>query len=186
MSAQQLPVNFELLDRLLWIDGDSSFDIKQLGKKFLTGEIKHQSELYVNDLTDEVKAFTQLTGKPLDIKRDVRSLDTSWNIPEEYKALSLNKIIFDKFAEKIKQDNISETRIESYIERIVTEFEIFKSRDMLDVLKTVVYIVDTFEANNVVWGTGRGSSCASYILYILGLHEVDSVKYKLDIREFFK
>ena len=183
---KQLPVNFELLDRLLWVDGDSSFDVKQLGKKFLTGEIKPVDELYVNELTEEVKAFTQLTGKKLDIKRGVRGLDTTWNIPEEYGSVSLNKVIFDKFAEKIKADGITEQDMEAYIERIVTEFEMFKSRGMLDVLKTVIYIVDTFEKNDIVWGTGRGSSCASYILYILGLHEVDSVKYELDIREFFK
>lgn len=183
---KQLPVNFELLDRLLWIDGDSSFDVKQLGKKFLTGEIKHTSDLYVNELTEEVKAFIQLTGKSLDIKRSVRELNTDWNIPEEYQAVSLNKVIFDKFAEKIRLDGIPESDMETYIERIVTEFEMFKTRNMLDVLKTVIYIVDTFEKNNIVWGTGRGSSCASYILYILGLHEVDSVKYELDIREFFK
>lgn len=182
----QLPVNFELLDRLLWIDGDSSFDVKQLGRKFLTGEISTTEDLYVNELTEEVKAFTQLTGKRLDIKRQVRSLDTSWNIPEQYSSISLSRFIFDKFAHKMKTDNIPEDRMDAYIDRIVNEFEMFKSRGLLDVLKTVIYIVDTFEKNDIVWGTGRGSSCASYILYILGLHEVDSVKYDLDIHEFFK
>jgi DNA polymerase-3 subunit alpha len=86
----------------------------------------------------------------------------------------------------MKTDNIPEDRMDAYIDRIVNEFEMFKSRGLLDVLKTVIYIVDTFEKNDIVWGTGRGSSCASYILYILGLHEVDSVKYDLDIHEFFK
>jgi DNA polymerase III alpha subunit len=38
----------------------------------------------------------------------------------------------------------------------------------------------------VLWGVGRGSSVASYCLYILGVHKVDSIKYELDIHEFLK
>jgi DNA polymerase III alpha subunit len=41
-------------------------------------------------------------------------------------------------------------------------------------------------SNNIVWGVGRGSSVASYVLYLLGVHKVDSIKYGLDIREFLK
>jgi DNA polymerase III alpha subunit len=40
--------------------------------------------------------------------------------------------------------------------------------------------------NNVVWGVGRGSSVASYVLYLLGVHKIDSLKYNLDIHEFLK
>jgi DNA polymerase III alpha subunit len=48
------------------------------------------------------------------------------------------------------------------------------------------YLVDTLRKNNVVWGVGRGSSVASYILYLIGVHKVDSIKYNLDINEFLK
>ena len=58
--------------------------------------------------------------------------------------------------------------------------------DMIPVLKAMKYIVDTLRANNVVWGVGRGSSVASYVLFIIGVHKIDSVKYKLPINEFFK
>ena len=57
---------------------------------------------------------------------------------------------------------------------------------MIPVLKTMKYVVDTLRANNVVWGVGRGSSVASYVLFIIGVHKIDSVKYKLPINEFFK
>ena len=50
----------------------------------------------------------------------------------------------------------------------------------------LIYFVDTLRANNVVWGVGRGSSVASYVLFIIGVHKIDSVKYKLPINEFFK
>jgi DNA polymerase III alpha subunit len=40
--------------------------------------------------------------------------------------------------------------------------------------------------NKIVWGVGRGSSVASYVLYLIGVHRIDSIKYDLDIREFLK
>jgi DNA polymerase III alpha subunit len=57
---------------------------------------------------------------------------------------------------------------------------------MVDVLKAMKYLVDTLRANNVVWGVGRGSSVASYALYLIGVHKIDSIKYNLPIEEFFK
>jgi DNA polymerase III alpha subunit len=42
------------------------------------------------------------------------------------------------------------------------------------------------KANNIIWGVGRGSSVASYVLYLLEVHRVDSMYYNLDIREFLR
>lgn len=70
--------------------------------------------------------------------------------------------------------------------RVAQELEMFEARNLLPVLRTLLYIVDTMKAHKIVWGVGRGSSVASYCLYLLGLHQVDSYKYDLDIREFLK
>ena len=40
--------------------------------------------------------------------------------------------------------------------------------------------------NSVLWGLGRGSSVASYVLYLLGVHRINSLYYDLDIKEFLK
>ena len=40
--------------------------------------------------------------------------------------------------------------------------------------------------NNLIWGVGRGSSVASYVLYLLGVHRIDSLHYNLDIAEFLR
>jgi DNA polymerase III alpha subunit len=50
----------------------------------------------------------------------------------------------------------------------------------------MIYLVDVMRENSVVWGVGRGSSVASYVLYLIGVHKIDSVKYNLDFKEFFK
>ena len=41
-------------------------------------------------------------------------------------------------------------------------------------------------ANQVLWGLGRGSSVSSYVLYLLGVHRINSLYYDLPIEEFLK
>jgi DNA polymerase III alpha subunit len=40
--------------------------------------------------------------------------------------------------------------------------------------------------NRIIWGVGRGSSVASYVLYKLGVHRIDSMYYDLDPQEFLR
>jgi DNA polymerase III alpha subunit len=53
-------------------------------------------------------------------------------------------------------------------------------------LRYLKYMVDTLRANNIVWGVGRGSSVASFVLYLLGVHRINSIYYNLDIAEFLR
>ena len=71
-------------------------------------------------------------------------------------------------------------------ERVSTELELYIQHGMFDLLYYLKYLVDTMRENNLVWGVGRGSSVASYVLYLIGVHKVDSIKYELDIHEFLK
>jgi DNA polymerase III alpha subunit len=70
--------------------------------------------------------------------------------------------------------------------RVDQELTLFVNHGMLDLLYYLKYLVDTMRGNNILWGVGRGSSVASYILYLLGVHKIDSIKYELDIHEFLK
>jgi DNA polymerase III alpha subunit len=71
-------------------------------------------------------------------------------------------------------------------ERVSLELELFIQHGMFELLVYLKYLVDTMRENNIVWGVGRGSSVASYVLYLLGVHKVDSIKYELNIHEFLK
>ena len=66
------------------------------------------------------------------------------------------------------------------------ELELFKKHDMVPLLRFLKFLVDSLRQNNILWGVGRGSSVASYCLYLLGIHKVDSIKYELSITEFLK
>jgi DNA polymerase III alpha subunit len=69
---------------------------------------------------------------------------------------------------------------------VEAELELFTARNLTDILRLLIHIVTILRKNNVVWGVGRGSSVASYCLYLLGVHRVDSIRYDLDIKEFLK
>ena len=75
---------------------------------------------------------------------------------------------------------------EEQINRVNEELDLFIQHGMLDVLFYCKYLVDTMREHNIVWGVGRGSSVASYVLYLIGIHKIDSIKYELSIREFLK
>jgi DNA polymerase III alpha subunit len=103
------------------------------------------------------------------------SIDSAhWFIPEEYRTMD----ILDWLYQRCPTPEIRE--------RVVEELRLFAKYNMIPMLKTMKYVVDTLRANNVVWGVGRGSSVASYVLHIIGVHKIDSIKYNIPIEEFFK
>jgi DNA polymerase III alpha subunit len=71
-------------------------------------------------------------------------------------------------------------------QRVNQELELFIKNGMYDLLHVMKYVVDTLRENNIVWGVGRGSSVASYVLHLIGVHKIDSIKYNIPIEEFFK
>jgi len=118
----------------------------------------------------------------------------SWKTPES------NETAIEDFDQKNQSqwfmpDEYKNMDIEAYLvyvcpkqnyQRLIEELQEFRSRNMLNLLRWLKYFVDTCRKNNVIWGVGRGSSVSSYVLYLLGIHKIDSIKYKLDYREFLR
>ena len=100
-----------------------------------------------------------------------------WFIPEYYKTLDVEEHI----ANCLPKDTTPEA-----LKRISIELEMYRTRNLYPILQVLIYIIDTMRKHDIVWGVGRGSSVASYVLYILGIHKIDSLKYNLDIKEFLK
>jgi len=98
---------------------------------------------------------------------------SQWFIPKEYQLIDIEAFLVDRCPEQ-------------NLDRMLQELELYRTHDLIPVLRAMKYVVDTLRNNNIVWGVGRGSSVASYVLFIIGIHKIDSVKYKLPITEFFK
>jgi DNA polymerase III alpha subunit len=71
-------------------------------------------------------------------------------------------------------------------QRVQEEYLLFEKKKFVKVLQFLIYFVDTLRANNIVWGVGRGSSVASFCLFLIGVHKINPLLYDLDIREFLR
>jgi DNA polymerase-3 subunit alpha len=98
-----------------------------------------------------------------------------WFMPENYKNLDIEHEIITL----CPPWDPNHTRVEE-------ELTEFRQRNMLDLLRWLKYFVDTARSNNIVWGVGRGSSVSSYVLFLIGVHKIDPIKYNLDWREFLR
>ena len=147
----------------------------------------HEFNVYdtmlVESRSEEIQQLENQIGfkflEPYDTHFEVSDYDFAaqqlWNMPDEYKTMDIEQWL----REQTPPWDPQSTRLEE-------ELEAFKERNMLDLLRWLKYFVDTANENNIVWGVGRGSSVASYILYLIGVHSIDPIKYNLDWREFLR
>jgi DNA polymerase III alpha subunit len=98
----------------------------------------------------------------------------TWLMPEEYQQ-------FD-----VAQWVLSQCNNDAEIQRAGSELLTYAERNLLDMLCYLKYLVDTMHENSIVWGVGRGSSVASFVLYKIGVHRINSLYYDLDFYEFMK
>ncbi len=97
-----------------------------------------------------------------------------WHMPDEYKNLDIAVHV------------LGLCKSEAELQRCGQELLLYQERDMFDLLRYLKYLVDVMIQNHIIWGVGRGSSVASYVLYKLGVHRIDSLYYNLDVGEFLR
>lgn len=102
------------------------------------------------------------------------TLQKNWHMPQEYKQLDIAEYV------------LGLCKFDHELQRVGAELLLYQERNLFDLLRYLKYLVDTLRKNNVVWGVGRGSSVASYVLFLIGVHKIDSLYYNLDIDEFLK
>ncbi len=159
-----------------------AFEALYSGKKF-------NFENVLFDDSDELKKFNLSRKKNFDNFPELKiykedSSETkelfdeanrcTWFMPKEYLDFPMHEWLLDQCTTAKEKD------------RVNLELELFIQHNMYDVLFYLKYLVDTMRENQIVWGVGRGSSVASFVLYLLGIHKINSIKYELDINEFLK
>ena len=98
----------------------------------------------------------------------------NWHMPQEYKDLDIAQYVL----------NLCNNDVE--LQRVGEELLLYQERNLFNLLRYLKYLVDVMTENKVIWGVGRGSSVASFVLYKLGVHKIDSIFYKLNIGEFLR
>lgn len=134
---------------------------------------KFNRAIELNHLPD--KLYTAIEKLSLSKEEFDAQNQREWFMPAEYKDIDLHIYCLDRCPDETED-----------CARVCNELYEFEKRGLFDLLKYMIYLVDTMRENNIVWGVGRGSSVASYVLYIIGIHRINSIQYELDWREFLR
>ena len=95
-------------------------------------------------------------------------------MPDEYYQIDVKKYLLDKCQTQEERD------------RIEQEYILFEKKKFIRVLQFLIYFIDILRGKNVVWGVGRGSSVASFCLFLIGVHKINPLQYDLNITEFLR
>jgi DNA polymerase III alpha subunit len=142
--------------------------------KFENSEVVKQFNQAISDNADSIIKLSIYEKPQAGLEDFDKQNQANWFMPENYKTFDIASWLLDQCKNQIQ------------IDRVTTELELYFQHDMIEVLNYLKYLVDFMREHNIVWGLGRGSSIASYCLYLIGVHKVDSIKYQLDINEFLK
>ena len=125
---------------------------------------------YLEQVPDLIEyLFTDMTVEEFDVMKQ-----NSWHMPDEYRHMDIAEYV------------LSLCDSDAQLQRCGQELLLFQERNLFDLLRYLKYLVDTLRANNVVWGVGRGSSVASFCLFLIGVHKINPLLYNLDHREFLR
>lgn len=176
----------ELNNRILRFDGVSIIEPEKAYDMLLRGV--PPSKLILLDVDESIEQFNSLVAEADQVKQLQNSpvkITAGWLLPPEYLNLDVETRIGEKFEQFLQIHSYNDAQIELAMQRVVDELDQIKRRGMTEFVRTIIYVMDVFKQRNQVWGVGRGSSCASYILFLLNVHAVDCIKYNIDMDEFF-
>lgn len=158
--------------------GDEVYELLYQGKG-INVEVENSEDIILyNQIMDNygltAKKIETYAGVSANSEKFHLERQREWNMPIGYLRIDLYQYFVDM--NLTDQENV----------RIAEELYYFEKYNCMDVLRFLIYLVDTMREHKIVWGVGRGSSVASYCLYLIGVHRINSIKYGLELDEFFK
>lgn len=161
-------------------DGNVDYDVNDLIDMLKSGidinNLYSSDKTHTDPFNKNLKIFEDNSNQYNFSKHDINhaARQDEWFIPDQYLELNIEEYIFEKCSTK---DEIS---------RVEYEMKIYKKNNLEKMLKFIVFLVDKMREMGCVWGVGRGSSTCSYVLFLIGIHKINSIKYDLDFNEFLK
>jgi len=149
-------------------------------------DVNQYPDMLVNHTVDLETAALILEHVPTFVRYDEAARDSMtqeqfdrrcqsrWYMPQEYQGLDIAAHV------------LSLCQTDQELQRAGQELLLFQERDLFNLLRYLKFLVDVLRANRCIWGVGRGSSVASYVLYLLGVHRINSLYYDLDPQEFLR
>lgn len=152
------------------LNEDDLFDLLMKGRSYTT----FQGMIVDDSVQAELFSCVPYNQDSQDTTEFDKIKQSTWFMPQEYYTMD----IVTYLSERCNSDE--------ELERCARELVVFEERNLLNLLKYLVYLVDCMKQNNVIWGVGRGSSVGSFVLYLIGIHRVDPLKYDLSFEDFMR
>lgn len=143
---------------------------RTIKRALVENEIKFDEVLQLENAPELI----QYNKLDMTVEQFDNKMQSNWLMPEQYKTMDIAQYV------------LNQCQGEAELQRAGEELLLFQERDMFVLLRYLKYLVDTMRENNIVWGVGRGSSVASFVLFLLGIHRINSLYYDLSIDEFLK
>lgn len=148
-------------------------DLGMLNRLLVDSTVDLETAAQILDNVPAFVRYDELAQKQTLEEWDHRC-QANWYMPEEYRQLDIAAHVLDL------------CQSDAELQRCGHELMLFQERDLFNLLRYLKYLVDVMQENRLIWGVGRGSSVASYVLYKLGVHKIDSMFYELDPAEFLR
>jgi DNA polymerase III alpha subunit len=129
---------------------------------------------YQSTLLSETIVFLDAPEENLTFDEFHEKCSDEWIFPAIYQQIDVKKWLLLKCT------------TDTEINRVEKEYKLYEERDLIMILRLFIFLVDYLRKNNFIWGVGRGSSVSSYILYLIGIHRVNSLLYNLSIEDYLK
>lgn len=170
----------ELRDRVLFFDGTSQVTPDLVPEMLLAGV--PINKIAVTEEDEEVKAFNMISDEVISVGHEPSAnFNLTWKIPKRYNEINLPAYLLKTLAAKFPDP---EKRI-PYAKRLNEELQEIEKRNLEQIIKALIFVVSKFNESGIVYGVGRGSSCASLVLFMIGVHKVDPIKFGIPMTEFF-
>lgn len=177
----------KLKDRILWFDGTNEISVSDIS----TFIMKYpDASVAVDTLTSEIKQFNKFVSNDNKIQTKTQNnlFNIQWNLGQSFIDMNIREYILNKLEQEIVTNDwdLDSDVVLLRTERVVHELKIFEKHGLFDLIRVLIYIINTLDENKQVWGVGRGSSVSSYVLYLIGVHDVDSVLYNIEFTDFIQ
>jgi len=129
---------------------------------------------YLAEVLDSVPEWHNEPTRTIDPAEFHTQQQAAWHMPTQYKNMDIAAHVLGLCTS------------EAELQRCGKELLLYQERGLFDLLRFMAYMVDVMTEHNIVWGVGRGSSVASYVLFKLKVHQIDSIYYNLDVEEFLR
>ena len=152
----------------------SGHDIANMNSMIVHPKPDLETAALILDNVPKFVEYNEYCEAELSLEEFDHRCQENWFMPEEYKQLDIAEHVL----------NLCSSDAE--LQRVGHELLLYQERNLFDLLRYLKYLVDLMKKHQLIWGVGRGSSTASYVLYLLGVHRVNSMFYDLNPEEFLR